>query len=133
MPVALISTSTSPSRGPSSCTVSIRSFCPASKATAARTSISVSPASRAYKGTGLPKGVNARGVNVRGSDPSDENGCGLRVHADELHRGAGGQGEQRAGRRLCLGGDRLPTRRDMVDAGPEAVERKLPALAGHEQ
>ena len=44
MPVALISTSTSPAFGPSSCTVSITSGLPASWATAARTSISSLPA-----------------------------------------------------------------------------------------
>src|ERR1035441_7467730 len=41
IPVALISTNTSPALGPASCTVSIVSGWPASKAIAARTSISV--------------------------------------------------------------------------------------------
>src|SRR5690606_31539109 len=43
MPVALTSTSTSPARGPSSCTVMISSGLPAATATAARTSMVVSP------------------------------------------------------------------------------------------
>jgi hypothetical protein len=41
MPVALISTSTSPGRGPSSDTVSIESGAPALCATAARTSMAM--------------------------------------------------------------------------------------------
>src|SRR3546814_12448528 len=43
MPDALISTSTSPALGPSSCTVSIDSGWPASNATAARTSMGKAP------------------------------------------------------------------------------------------
>ena len=43
MPVALISTSTSPAFGPSSCTVVTASGLPASNATAARTSMPSTP------------------------------------------------------------------------------------------
>src|SRR5258708_7193208 len=51
MPVALSSTSTSPARGPSSCTVSIVSGAPALWATAARTSMELSH--RLYRGLRL--------------------------------------------------------------------------------
>src|SRR5450631_3460704 len=87
MPVALISTSTSPALGPSSCTVSTASGLPASNATAARTSIVVLPfldPDQSYAGSSLC----ARGR--QSPEPQSMIMCNQKPGMDSLGRGLWG-------------------------------------------
>src|SRR5215510_11176637 len=73
-PVALISTSTSPAFGPSSVTVVTSSGLPFSNATAARTSIAVSPWSRSL----VPPRMKRGGIASTNAGPANAKGRGLR-------------------------------------------------------
>src|SRR5262245_27430727 len=73
-PVALISTSTSPAFGPSSVTVVTSSGLPFSNATAARTSIAVSPWSRSL----VPPRMKRGGIASTNAGPTNAKGRGLR-------------------------------------------------------
>src|SRR5262245_41248287 len=73
-PVALISTSTSPAFGPSSVTVVTSSGLPFSNATAARTSIAVSPWSRSL----VPPPTKRSGIASTNTGPANAKGRGLR-------------------------------------------------------